>query len=260
MDRLPEQRDVVGLLHDLPEVHDRHLVGDVAHDAQVVRDEQVRVAAFLLQLLEQVEDLRLDAHVERGHGFVEDDELRVERERPRNADALPAPPVEFVREGRRDAFGEAHRIHELLDFRVDLPFVPARVVDPQRLRNLLGNGHPRVQGRKGILEDDLRLRPEDAPLFGRELQRVLSVEEDLAGRGLDQADDDPSERRLAASGLPDEAERLSLADRQRYVVHGVQKAFADVEILLEAPDVEKGIGVSGPFAHDRCPPSTPSGK
>ena len=51
----------------------------------------------LLQLLEQVDDLRLDRDVERRHRLVADDELRVERERPREPDALALPAGELVR-------------------------------------------------------------------------------------------------------------------------------------------------------------------
>ena len=42
----------------------------------------------LLQLAEEVEDLRLDRDVDGGDGLVEHDEARMERERPCDADAL----------------------------------------------------------------------------------------------------------------------------------------------------------------------------
>ena len=48
-------------LDDAPGLHHRHLVGDALDDADVVGDEQVGQAEFALQLLGQVEDLRLDA-------------------------------------------------------------------------------------------------------------------------------------------------------------------------------------------------------
>ena len=61
-------------------------------DAHVVGDEQVGQAELALELLEQVEDLRLDRHVERGDRLVADDEVRLEDERPGDADALALPP------------------------------------------------------------------------------------------------------------------------------------------------------------------------
>ena len=53
MQRRLEQRAVVCLFHHVAEVHDRNLVGDVADDRQVVRDEEVRVAALLSQIGKQ---------------------------------------------------------------------------------------------------------------------------------------------------------------------------------------------------------------
>ena len=64
---------------------------------EVVGDEQVRQAEVALQILQQIEDLRLDGHVERRHGLVADDEARLERERARDPDALSLAAGEFVR-------------------------------------------------------------------------------------------------------------------------------------------------------------------
>ena len=52
---------------------------------------------LVLQVVEQVDHLRLDRDVERGHRLVGDDQLRVQRERARDADALTLPARELVR-------------------------------------------------------------------------------------------------------------------------------------------------------------------
>ena len=70
---------------------------DVLDHRQVVRDEQVGEAELLLQVLEQVDHLRLDRHVERRHRLVADDQLRLDRERARDADALALAAGELVR-------------------------------------------------------------------------------------------------------------------------------------------------------------------
>ena len=54
-----------GHLDDLAQVHHGDAVGDVAHDGEVVRDEQVGQAELVLEVLQQVDDLRLDRDVER---------------------------------------------------------------------------------------------------------------------------------------------------------------------------------------------------
>ena len=75
--RVEEQLLGVGDLDQLADVHHRDAVADVLDDAQVVGDEQVGQAELVLQVLEQVEDLRLDRDVERRDRLVADDQLRV---------------------------------------------------------------------------------------------------------------------------------------------------------------------------------------
>ena len=83
-------------LHDLARVHHEHSVGEVAHHAQVVRDEEVGEVDLPLQLAEQVEDLGLHGDVERRGRLVEDDEGRIGRERASDAHALALPARELV--------------------------------------------------------------------------------------------------------------------------------------------------------------------
>ena len=79
------------------EIHHCDAIRDVAHHREVVGDEQVGEAELLLQVVEQVEDLRLDRHVECRHGLVQHDERRVERQGSGDADPLPLTARELVR-------------------------------------------------------------------------------------------------------------------------------------------------------------------
>ena len=82
--------------------------------ASVVRDEDVREAELPLQILEQVDDLRLDGDVEGGHGLVADDQLGMQRERPSHTDTLPLPTGE-LRGKAVEVFGiQADDLHQLL--------------------------------------------------------------------------------------------------------------------------------------------------
>ena len=60
--------------------------------ARSVRDEEVGQPELLLQVLEQVDDLRLDRHVQRADRLVANDELRLHRQGAGDADALPLSP------------------------------------------------------------------------------------------------------------------------------------------------------------------------
>ncbi len=85
-------------LHRVAEVHDHDAVRDVADDVQVVRDEDVGQSERSLQVLEQVDDLRLHGDVERRDRLIAHDQLRIDRECTRDPDALALAAGELVRE------------------------------------------------------------------------------------------------------------------------------------------------------------------
>src|SRR4249919_280351 len=78
-------------------VHHRDPVRDMSDDSQVVRDEDVGEPVLVLEVVEQIDDLRLNRYVERRDGLVRDDQPRVQSERARDADSLPLPARELVR-------------------------------------------------------------------------------------------------------------------------------------------------------------------
>ena len=93
-------------------------------DREVVGDEQVGQAELALQVVEQVQDLALDRHVERRDGLVADDEVGVDRERPGDADALALAARELVRVAMDVALVEAHLAQQLADHRLALASCP----------------------------------------------------------------------------------------------------------------------------------------
>ena len=99
-------------LDDLAQVHHRDARRDVAHHGQVVRDEDVGEAQAPLQVLQQVDHLRLDRDVERRHRLVADDQLRLHRQRARDADALALAAGELVRVALRVLGREADQTQQ----------------------------------------------------------------------------------------------------------------------------------------------------
>src|SRR6187431_1015859 len=67
-------------LHNLPFEHYGDAIGDVADNGKIVCDEDVGQAEFFLNILHQVDDLRLNRDVEGAHRLVCDDDLRIRRE------------------------------------------------------------------------------------------------------------------------------------------------------------------------------------
>ena len=90
---------VVGLggLDDPARVHDVDPVRVSRDHAHVVRDQQHRHAEPRLQVVEQLEYLGLNRHVERGRGLVGDQQLGLAGQRHRDHDALPEAARELVR-------------------------------------------------------------------------------------------------------------------------------------------------------------------
>ncbi len=92
----------------------------MAHHAEIVGDEQHREAEPVLQLEQQVDDLRLHRDVERRDRFVRDHERRIERERAGDADALPLASGEGVRETRARRRRQADQVEQLAHPRLTL--------------------------------------------------------------------------------------------------------------------------------------------
>ena len=65
--------------------------------AQVVGDEQVGQAELALQILQDVQHLRLDGNIQRRDRLVADDELRAQGQGAGNADALALAAGKLVR-------------------------------------------------------------------------------------------------------------------------------------------------------------------
>src|SRR5262245_221131 len=62
-------------LNDLTSIHHRHLVTHLCNNTQVVRYEDERDTTGTLEVLQQVQVLELDRHVEVGGGLIGDDDL-----------------------------------------------------------------------------------------------------------------------------------------------------------------------------------------
>ena len=89
------------LFDDHAMLHHHDAVGDLGDDAEIMGDEQDRGLLALLQLADQLQDLRLRGDVERGGRLVGDQEPRIERQRHRDHGALALAARQLVRIGFR---------------------------------------------------------------------------------------------------------------------------------------------------------------
>ena len=151
-----------------------------------------------LQLLEQIQDLRLDGHIERRDRLVGDDEIRVRGERAGDADALLLSAGELVRIPVDEPLAESDGFHQLAN--AIALVIPRRQPERlDRLRDDLPDGHARIERRVGILKNHLHVLPRAAELRSRELRDVDVPEHDAAARRFDEAQNRAAERRLSAA-------------------------------------------------------------
>ena len=76
------------VFHDLTGVHNGNTVGHVGHDAQVMGDEDNGQLTLPLQLVDKIQNLGLDGHVQSGGGLITDQDIRVRRQSDGDHDTL----------------------------------------------------------------------------------------------------------------------------------------------------------------------------
>ena len=156
-----------------------------------------------LQVLEQVDDLGLDADVEGADRLVADDEAGLDREGPGDADPLTLPTAEFMGVAVGVLGIQSHTAQQLPD-----PFGPrfrggGQAMDVERFTQDVRDRAPGIQGGERVLEDHLEM---PSPLPQRTAFHpgdVLAIEPDHASGGREEPDQGPSEGRLAAAALAD---------------------------------------------------------
>ena len=97
VDAVGDQLKAVGQLDQLAQIHNTDAVGDMLDNAQVMRDKEVGQPHLLLQILNHIDDLRLNRDIQRGDRLIADDELRVHSQRTGDADTLTLTARELVR-------------------------------------------------------------------------------------------------------------------------------------------------------------------
>ena len=128
-------------LDDLAEVHHRDPRRRVADNGEVVRDEEVRQVEPSLKRLQEVDDLRLDRHVECGDGFVENEKPWVERNGTGDSYSLPLTARELVRVTMRVLGGQTDHLQKL-DHTLSVRRLSMK---PERLRDDPLDRHTRVE-------------------------------------------------------------------------------------------------------------------
>ena len=202
-------------LDELAEVHHADPVGQVLDDREVVGDHDRGRVVLDLETLHQVQDLRADRDVERADRLVGDDHLRLEHQRARQRDPLPLSAGELVRVALERVVRQPDLVAVVGDPRV-LLLARADALDRPAAR--AGWREPASAGRATRTDPGTSSAGRGgrgAAPRPRSENTALARQQDPASVGFLDADHQLAERRLAAAGLADEAERFAGVDVQR---------------------------------------------
>ena len=135
-------------------VHDRHPIGYLGHDAEVMGDPHDRQPVLVLDLAHQIDDLGLDGHVKGRGRFVGDEQLGLARKGHGDHGALAHASRELVRVVVRPRCGGryADPVEELDRSSPGLSLREAPMYT-EALADLPTNPMDRIQRRHRLLED-----------------------------------------------------------------------------------------------------------
>ena len=220
------------VLDDLARVHNGHAVGHVCHNAQVMGDVDDRHAQLFLQVTDQLQDLRLNGHVQCGGGLVADQDLRAAGRCNGDDDTLAHTAGELV----RVLFVTALRVRDAdlgqhLDGSLFGGLAVQTLVVLNALLDLLADLLQRVQAGHRVLHDHgetIAMVMQDPmtslnPLkkIGKQIQESIEHHQGLHGEAAKKA----AIEMLAKVGIPDPERRyeqypheFSGGMRQRVVI------------------------------------------
>ncbi len=174
---------------------ERRVLGDVEGVAQLVGDDD-RADTFEVAQLDDflVHGDRRD-RIEAGRRLVVEQDARLGRHRPGDGHAPPL----AARQLRRlavDEIGQADEAEDFLDARVGVGRLPVQLLE-QLVADVLAD-RQRVEERP-FLEHHPEVVADAHHVVLGHVVHLLAVDEDLAAIGLEQAEDQPQDRRLAGA-------------------------------------------------------------
>ena len=183
MGRLCEHLRSRAELDQVPALHHRNTVGKLSNQRQVVRDQQHRHTEFLLQRIEQCNDLALNGDIKRRGGFVSNQEPRPAGKRHGNQNPLSLAARDFMRISSRAAFGIADLCsgEERLCLAQGLTAAQP-LMTLEQFSDLIARGEQRVERAHRLLKNDRNVSPPDPAHIGQVGgQQVTAIEHDASG-------------------------------------------------------------------------------
>jgi hypothetical protein len=244
---LTEQVSRARGLGNLARVHHHDPVGPARDHAHVMGDQNDRHPQPLAQAVQQVENLSLNRHVQRGRGLVRDQQLRVAGQRHGDDNALAQAARELVRVVVDPLRGPRHP-DQAKHLERARPRLRGRrlAVQPHRFADLLADGHRRVQRGHRILVDHRDLvAPDILHLPAVQRDQVGAAEQDAArgdapGSGQQPHDGQPGGA-LAAARLADQTDAFAVADGEAHAVDRGHRPASEPELGPQLLDLQERL-------------------
>jgi len=183
-----------------------------------VGDEQVGEAKLLLEVFQQVDHLRLDGDIQRGDGFIADNQRGVQRKGAGHTHPLPLTARKFVRVAVGVSGVEAHEREQFFNtfFR---GFAIHDAMHQDRFANDFAHRHAGVEAGIGVLEDHLHLAAHQAQFFAFGLDQVAAFKNHTARGGAVKLQNGASSSGLAAARFANQAQSFAFVDLKRNAIH-----------------------------------------
>ena len=189
------------------------MVGDVAHQPEIVADQHHRRPMLLLNVRQQLGDRRADRHIKRRNGFVGNDQRWIAGKGPRNFNALSLPARKLARKPRCEGGRKACQIQKFVHTR-DSRRASAHITQlAHHSSDLLADRVAGIERFVGILKHHLqRALERGLPPLHRQLGEIDVAHADCAGSRGFETGEYFGEGRLAAAGFPNDGQRFALFD------------------------------------------------
>ena len=196
-------------------------IAQVVHYREVVADQQITDAELLLQVLHQVEHLRLHRHIERAHRLVGHDQLGSRDERPRNGDALALATGKLVRVLVEIGAAQAHRCQRFgrsVALRLATAALGRVGQRFQRFGHDARDRLARIERTVRILKHHLDVAPGGTQLIAWQPVQVAAQQFDTARSRHIERHHQARDRRLARARFANDAQAASGLDRKAHAV------------------------------------------
>ena len=244
------------LFHNTARIHDHDVIRHLRDHAQVMGDQHDRRIDAVLQVPEQIQDLRLDRHIQCSRRLIGYDDLRIAGQRHGDHDPLPHTTGQFM--GIHAVYtltvGDSDHLQGLDRALLDLFLrLALAIMKRNDFIHLIADPEDRIQGCHGFLEDHgNHIAPDGLHLLLRDLRYLIGFiskvqtdlsRDDLPLRSLHQLHQRQTGYRLTAAGLTDYTDRLSDRYTEGYAVHTVNSTAVCKEESMQVIKLNRIAGI-----------------